>query len=152
LSKNFKGTLGEGMEKKDGCDVPTCKTFKTRKPLIVEVATNRPCDSKMALAFDGRLVVEQLITVYDTDASRRGVHAGDFEWFGKGLHVTGRISGVTNEGTHRSPAFDPCQKCGDRDVMEGRLCGQVVESKDPALKDCQVLAAYRIKIIPPTKG
>ena len=55
------------------------------------------------------------------------------------------MSGVTNAGTHRLPAFKDCQKCDDRGVMEGRICGQIVSPNNPALNGCQVMAAYRIR-------
>src|SRR4051795_13609562 len=61
------------------------------------------------------------------------------------IQVTGRISAVTNVGTHRAPAFPECQKCDDRGVMEGRLCGQIASTSNPALNGCQIVAAYRIK-------
>lgn len=61
--------------------------------------------------------------------------------------MVGRISGMTNVGTHREPAFFPaCQRCDDTLVMEGRLCGSVVSSQDPRLKNSQVFGVYRIRL------
>ena len=62
------------------------------------------------------------------------------------------MSGMTNEGTHREPAFDGCQKCGDIGVMEGRLCGRLVRASDPALIGAQVTAMYRFAFEPSEKG
>lgn len=61
------------------------------------------------------------------------------------------MSGVTNLGTHRKPVFDDCQPCGARGVMEGRLCGRVIESGPRELRGAQVIAAYRIRFRP-TRG
>jgi hypothetical protein len=36
-----------------------------------------------------------------------------------------------------------CQECGERGVMEGRLCGRLVDVADPRLAGAQVTAAYR---------
>ena len=154
LSKDVKGLLHDGTMKNDPCHIPPCKTVKTEQKLeLKNVTTNRPCDAKLALLLDGSFVVQKLVTVYEQDTTQRGVHAGDFQWSGPaGFTVAGRISGLTNEGSHRRPHFDPCQKCGERDIMEGRLCGQVIDSKDPALRDCQIIAAYRIKFDPRAKN
>jgi hypothetical protein len=99
------------------------------------------------------LFVGRLVTAFEIDGEHRGFHAGDFEWtVTAGLKVAGRMSGVTNVGTHREPPLKPCQKCDERGVMEGRLSGQVTTSQDPALNGCQVIAAYRIRFDPSRKG
>ncbi len=142
VSKNLKGELGLSDSKEHKCRTPECKTLRTVHGLRVEVV-HTVCDSPAARPLDGILNVK-LVTAFDTDGNHRGFHAGDFTWTGSaGLKVTGRMSGVTNEGSHRLPIKD-CQKCSDRGIMEGRLCGQVVEG-DSGLKGCQVIAAYRIK-------
>jgi hypothetical protein len=152
LSKNLKGTLTLLERKEELCTVPPCKTLKTIHRLKVEARVNTPCDSRVARSFSGTIVVEKLITAFDQGGSHRGVHAGDFVLVAPSLKATGRISGLTNQGTHRLPAFTDCQKCDARGVMEGRLCGQVVESQDPALKGSQIVAAYRIKFDPSVTG
>ncbi len=53
---------------------------------------------------------------------------------------------------HRPPALPACQKCEDRGVMEGRLCGKIVSTANPALNGCQLMADYRIKFDPSTTG
>ena len=153
LSKNLKGTLTLNVSEPHKCTTPECKTLKTVHELKVELQSNPPCDSKLARSFDGTLFVDSLVTAFEIDGEHPGFHAGDFEWTGPGgLKFAGRMSGVTNVGTHREPPFKPCQKCDERGVMEGRLCGQVTTSQDPALKGCQVIAAYRIKFDPSSKG
>ena len=128
LSKDLSGTLTLVDSKTHQCHTPTCKTLKTVHTVKVTVVAHAPCDSQAAHALDGDLGVGKLITAFDQDGTHRGVHAGDFVWHGAaGIQVTGRMSGVTNVGSHRPPAFPACQKCDDRGVMEGRLCGQIVE-------------------------
>lgn len=150
LSKDMNGDLKLGPSKEQKCKEPECRTLRTVHALKVKVfGTN--CDSGTAKPLDGALVAK-LVTAFDTDGLHRGFHSGDFTWTGVGgLKVTGRMSGVTNEGSHRRPIKD-CQKCEDRGIMEGKLCGQVVEAGNSKLKGCQVIAAYRIKFDPSVKG
>lgn len=142
LSKDLKGEMKLSSSKEHKCKDPECRTLRTIHSLKMNVS-NAGCDSPAAKPLNGTLSVK-LITAFDTDGNHRGFHSGDFTWTGAaGLTVTGRMSGMTNEGSHRLPIKD-CQKCGDRGIMEGKLCGQVVEG-DSGLKGCQVIAAYRIK-------
>jgi len=150
LSKDLKGELKLAGSKKQKCPEPKCETLRTAHDLKVEV-NGTPCDSPAAHPLDGTLVVK-LSTAFDTDGNHRGFHAGDFTWTGAGgLKITGRMSGVTNEGSHRPP-IKACQKCNDLGIMEGRLCGQVVEPGHTKLKGCQIVAAYRIKFDPSVTG
>jgi len=151
VSKDLKGVLKLGSSKEQKCQTPSCKTLRTAHELKVELKKTK-CDSPAALPLNGSLTTK-LITAFDTDGNHRGVHAGDFTWAGAGgLKITGRMSGITNEGSHRLPIKD-CQKCSDIGIMEGRLCGQVINGGEtPKLKGCQVIAAYRIKFDPSEKG
>ena len=151
VSKDLKGVRKRVSSKEQKCATPKCQTLRTVHALKVEVkATN--CDSPVAAPLNGTLG-SKISTAFDTDGNHRGVHAGDFTWAGAGgLKITGRMSGVTNEGSHRRPIQD-CQKCSDIGIMEGRLCGQVVDGgQTPKLKGCQVTAAYRIKFDPSKTG
>jgi hypothetical protein len=153
LSKDLEGALGHPDSKAHQCPKPPCKTLKTVQSLNLKVAAHAPCDSKPSAALDGPFVIERLVTVFDTDGLHRGYHAGDFVWHGAaGVTVTGRISGVTNVGSHRAPAFSACQKCDDKGVMEGRLCGTIASPNNPALNGCQVVGDYRIKFDPGANG
>jgi hypothetical protein len=153
LSKDLTGVLHLVDSKPHQCKVPACKTLKTVHQLKVKVATHAPCDSHTGVLLDGTIAVDKLVTVFDTDGLHRGFHSGDFTWQGvPGLQVTGRMSGVTNVGSHRAPAFATCQKCDDKGVMEGRLCGQIASTSNAALNGCQVVADYRIKFDPSTTG
>ena len=151
VSKNLRGEMKRSSSKEQKCATPSCKTLRTLHGLKVEV-TPTTCDSQVAAALNGSLG-SKISTAFDTDGNHRGFHAGDFTWTGAGgLKITGRMSGVTNEGSHRLPIKD-CQKCGDKGIMEGRLCGQIVDGgQTPKLKGCQVTAAYRIKFDPSITG
>jgi hypothetical protein len=146
VSKDTKGDLKLGSSKEKKCSDPECRTLRTVHDLKVKI-TPTQCDSPPARHLNGSLTAK-LITAFDTDGNHRGFHSGDFTWTGvAGLTVKGRMSGVTNVGTHRDP-IKACQKCGDRGIMEGKLCGEVVQAGDTKLKGCQVIAAYRIKFDP----
>jgi len=150
LSKDLKGDLKLGNSKEHKCSEPECKTLRTAHDLKVKVVAT-PCDSATARPLNGTLTVK-LITAFDTDGNHRGFHSGDFTLSGVGgLKVTGRMSGVTNEGSHRLPIKN-CQRCSDRGIMEGKLCGQVVNPGNSRLRGCQVIAAYRIKFDPSIGG
>lgn len=153
VSKDLLGTLSLLDNKPHACHTPPCKTQKTVQALKLKAATHAPCDSDIAKKLDGALVVARLVTVFDQDNLHRGFHSGDFVWAGAaGIQVTGRLSGITNVGTHRLPAFGDCQKCDDKGVMEGRLCGQIASTSNPALNGCQVEACYRIRFNPGSAG
>lgn len=117
----------------------------TVQPLSLEVLTNRPCDSEQGRLLDGTLEVEELVHVYDGDATRRGFHSGEFRWRAEGTLVVGELSGITNAGTHRRPAFDPsCQRCFAPGFMEGRFCGAIEETEEERLRGCRIFGAYRL--------
>lgn len=146
LSKDIKGDLKLSDSKQRSCREPECKTLRTVHALKVKTA-NTQCDSAPAKPILGTLTAK-LITAFESDGNHRGFHSGDFEWAGvAGLKVAGRMSGVTNVGSHRIPIKN-CQRCSDRGIMEGKLCGEVVEAGNSKLKGCQVIAAYRIKFDP----
>jgi hypothetical protein len=151
LSKDLKGELRLANSKEQKCAEPKCRTLRTTHELKVEVVPTT-CDSSAAKPLNGTFGVK-LITAFDTDGNHRGLHSGDFTWVGAGgLKIAGRMSGVTNEGSHRVP-IKACQKCSDIGIMEGRLCGQVVDpGRNLKLRGCQVIAAYRIKFDPSTTG
>jgi len=153
LSKDLRGTLHLSDHKTHQCQTPPCKTLKTVHQVKLNIVGHPPCDSQTAHVLDGVIKIDKLVTVFDQDGQHRGFHAGDFTWQGAGsTQVTGRISGVTNVGTHRLPIFTDCQKCDAKGVMEGRLCGQIASTSTAALNGCQVMAAYRIKFDPSLTG
>lgn len=154
LSKNIKGGLTQTVKQLQACAQPPCKTLKTVHALKVEVMSNPPCDTPHGAKLNGVLRVDRLVTAYFMDGSHRGFHAGDFIWQAPGgVQAVGRMSGTTNNGTHRAPVFQPaCQKCDTPGVMEGRICGEITQSQIPELKGCQIVGSYRIRFDPSVSG
>lgn len=149
VSKDLRGELKLLDRERQECDEPRCLTLKTDHLLRVDLRSHEPCDSKLGQLLDGTLLVRRLITALaDGTGQGRGLHAGDFRWFGDGFRIEGRLAGMTNVGTHREPAFRDCQQCHDPGYMEGRLCGRVVRAKEEHLVGCQVTAAYRLRFDP----
>jgi len=152
LSKDAAGELTLLQSEVEPCRSLDCRTLRTEHLLRAELTSHR-CDSELGTLFDGRLVCKDLTTLFvDGDGERRGTHAGTFAWKSSAGLVTGDLRGMTNEGTHREPAFDGCQSCDERGVMEGRLCGSLVRPADPRLTGAQVTAAYRIRFDPGADG
>lgn len=145
VSKNLRGELRLNKRERQDCDEEPCKTLKTDHGLRLEVHSHQPCDSEPGKQLDGTLFVRRLVHALINSGEGRGLHTGHFEWVGDQLVVEGVMSGMTNEGTHREPVFQPCQVCDERGVMEGRLCGRVVRAKDERLIGCNVAAAYRLR-------
>jgi hypothetical protein len=145
LSKDLSGEFKLVDHKVHQCTKPNCKTLKTVHHMTLKAAGHAPCDTHAGALLDGTITVDKLMSAFDQDGAHRGFHAGDFVWNGAGATVTGRMSGITNAGTHRAPAFSDCQKCDEKGVMEGRLCGQIASTQNPAINGCQVMAAYRIR-------
>ena len=145
ISKDVEGRLSHPEGQQHLCPEDDCRTLATDQDLELELRSH-DCDSEVGRLFDGRLRSVDLATVYvDGDGNRRGVHTATFSWRSQAGLVQGTLSGLTNEGTHRPPAFDECQKCGDTGVMEGRLCGRLVRTPEPRLLDAEVVAAYRLR-------
>ena len=151
VSKNLRGNLVPKDKERQPCEKPECLTLKTVHKLQGKTQSTT-CDSKLSKKIQGVFTVERLVTAYETNGNGRGFHAGDFEWTAGGTVIAGRISGMTNVGTHREPVFKACQKCDTAGVMEGRLCGQVMKTVVTELKGCQIVGVYRIKFDPSVEG
>jgi hypothetical protein len=149
VSKNLRGELKLLDRERQECEEPRCLTLKTDHLLRLEVESHEPCDSEVGRLLDGTLVVRRLVhALANGTGEGRGLHTGEFRWAGNGVRVAGRLSGMTNVGTHRQPPFDPCQECRAPGWMEGRLCGRIVRAEDRRLVGCQVTAAYRLRFDP----
>jgi hypothetical protein len=145
LSKNAEGQLSDPEGQHHVCPEDDCRTLTTDQDLELSLRSH-DCDSDVGRLFDGRLSSVDLATVYvDGNGTRRGLHTATFSWRSQVGLIQGTLSGLTNEGTHRAPAFDECQKCSDTGVMEGRLCGRLVRTTEPRLAGVQVVAAYRLR-------
>ena len=140
LSKNASGTLTRRESAAPfTCRTPACKTLRTTYTLVFDVIKPHACDSRTSRVLDDSTLRVELATAFEISEAKRGFHAGDFTWTGAaGLIVRGRMSGLTNVGTHRAPIFDPCQVCDVKDVMEGRLCGTVDSPNNPPTRGCQI--------------
>jgi len=148
VSKNAQGELRLLDRELQTCDEQDCRTLKTDHGLRVEITAHPPCDSNVSGLLDGDFRVRRLITAFDGDGQKRGLHTGVFDWRGGGARVRGTLSGTTNVGTHRQPVFDPCQQCHEPGYMEGRLCGRIVKATDERLMGCRVAASYRLRFDP----
>ena len=122
VSKDIKGEfklLDRDVQK---CEEKKCVSLKADWLMKSELHSHKPCDSDAAQALDGVFHVRQLVNAFvDGSGENRGIHTGMFEWHGNGAVVRGSLSGVTNAGTHRKPAFDDCQKCHAPGYMEGHV-------------------------------
>ena len=139
VSKDLKGEFVVVDQEEQKCRRPGCVTLKAHLKFKVQVTPHRPCDAVASRAFDGTIGGE-LLFAHIENGYGRGYHLGRFDWTGATSRLTGRMSGVTNAGTHRSPAA-PCEPCDRRGHMEGRLDAVVVEGDH---KGCRVLATYVI--------
>lgn len=152
LSKDVRGDLHLVEARRHECREEDCLTLTAEHLLRLEL-TSHACDSALGALFNGRLVSKDLVSVFAAGSgNRRGMHTGTFVWQSATATVHGRLSGMTNEGTHREPAFSACQRCDERGVMEGRLCGRIVRTADQRLTGAQVFAAYRLRFDPGEDG
>jgi len=140
-----------------------CNSYKTIHQLNLDIITNEPddrgCNSGDQLEggrrLDGRLYVCNLIHAFTSPFDpRRGFHGGNFTWVDapNGIVAEGKLSGITNAGTHRLPlpppegCEQPCQKCWAPGFMEGRFCGTIRRSHaDPSLLGCQIVGIYKLR-------
>lgn len=147
VSKDVAGELRLEDEREQGCrDLRPCGVAKTKHLVSLEVRSHQPCDSRVGQLLDGRLDVAPLVSVRATRGLSRGPHRGDFVWWGSGLVVQGSIAGLTGVGTHREPAFGPCQECDEPSTLEGRLDGVVVRADDDRLLGREVTAVYLLQL------
>lgn len=152
LSKDLTGELRLLESEKEQCRELDCTTLETVHQLELRVARH-DCDSDVGRLLDGTLHAGDLVHKFvGGDGNRRGVHEGSFRWRGRGAVASGTLRGITNAGTHRKPAFDDCQRCDERGVMEGLLIGTIRSARDRRLVGCEIRAAYRLRFDPSEKG
>lgn len=143
LSKTLEGRIGRPDPERRECDDPPCLSLTTRQSLELEVQAFE-CDQDL-VPLRGVLRVIDLVHVFDTSAEQRGFHSGDFRWEWERTLVFGRMSGTTNAGTHHRPVLD-CQDCKAPGFLQGRLCGSIARTEDPALRGAQVFANYLLRV------
>jgi len=149
VSKDVEGEFGDPESERRGCREPECVTVTTVQSVTLRLASNQDCDRVLEL--DGVIEVRDLEHVFDGDGTGRGMHSGGLRWSSSAGLILGHLSGITNAGTHRAPAFSECQRCQDP-VLEGQLCGTVCRPRDPRFADCQVFGSYRLRIDPSPGG
>ncbi len=140
VSKDLKGGFGLTDIEKQECKSPQCITVKSRLNFKLEATSHKPCDSTKARSLD-RVLSGILVFTNIDDVKQRGYHIGTFKWDTSASQLTGRLSGVTNAGTHREPYIKCDEKCYAPGHMEGRLDAVVVGGEH---KGCRLLAAYMI--------
>jgi hypothetical protein len=148
ISKTAReGTLRTVLHEQERCPEPPapCETLKTVHQLDLELG-NGPCDSDQSQRHNGRLFSCDLTHALNRGPDGRGFHGGSFTWADQGFLASGTLSGITNAGTQRDPIEPACQECRQPLMMEGRFCGLVRRSADPALLGCQVFGAYRLQL------
>jgi hypothetical protein len=145
ISKNLEGDIGEPQRDRRECQDPPCVTLATIQPLRLEVHSHDPCDSDRGRLFDGTLEVTDLVHNFEGDGTGRGFHSGDFRWQSPAALAFGRLSGMTNVGTHRGPVFDECQPCDAKGFMEGQFCGSIQWTEDKSLLGCNLFGTYRLR-------
>ena len=146
VSKDVEGLLMPLAAEPEECRKLDCKTLTTRHATRARLI-GHDCDGDLGPRLDGTLIVDPLTTVFeDGDPAGRGVHAGDFRWFHRGLVITGRLQGITNAGILRRPFERACEECRQPNVMIGRLCGTIERATfAPHLQGALVTAVYRFE-------
>lgn len=149
ISKDARGELRlKDAERRTCPKTDDCPTLVSQHELEVRVRRH-DCDGRPKT--DGRILA-RLTTVFDTEGTQRGVHAGELEWEADGLVIRATLRGMTNVGLHRERPFKPIEKCHEPGVLRGVLCGEVVKAKDTHLVGAQVTASYRFEFEPDEKG
>ncbi|HEV3000632.1 MAG TPA: hypothetical protein VGW75_07825 [Solirubrobacteraceae bacterium] len=142
ISKNLTGALDLVESALERCEKLECESLETYHRFRFEVG-GHDCDSEIGRLLDGLLHGTLVHKFAEGKGTMRGVHEGSWRLRGAVL-AAGRLRGITNAGTHREPAFEPCQKCHHPGVMEGILYGKVRRADTSRFVGCEIRAAYRI--------
>jgi hypothetical protein len=145
LSKDVKGKLEKADAKTHKCGEPECETLVTSQTMALDLSSQKSCDGKEARLLDGQLVVKELVHAIDAASSGRGFHSGRFEWQSSAGLVVGELSGLTNAGLVRKPAFDACERCRTERIDTGRFCGTVEKAEQEEFEDARVFGLYRLR-------
>jgi len=143
VSKDWKGAfrVAERAEKK--CQDPHCLTVAGLIKFESQLQRHQPCDAAAAGSLDGS-IAGLLAFNYIDNGQRRGYHIGKLQWAGGGSKLIGKITGVTNAGTHRAPLMQ-CERCEEPGHMEGCLEAVVIEGQH---KGCRLVATYALRFDP----
>ncbi len=143
VSKDLEGDLMLLASEPEECPRLDCRSLTTRHVMRARLSAHG-CDSDLSRRLNGPFTIDRLTTVFaDGDPAGRGVHAGEFRWFNRGLVISGHLRGITNAGILRRP-FEPAgEECRQPDIMIGQLCGTVERVFSPSLQGALVTAVYR---------
>jgi hypothetical protein len=144
LSKIMRGRIGQPAPERRECDDPPCRTLTTRQELELEFEAY-DCDEEPAASILGLLRIVDLVHVFEGGADARGFHSGDFRWQSGDVLAFGRMSGITNAGTHHRPVLD-CQDCRAPGFLQGRLCGSIAQADDASLRGAHLFADYVLRV------
>jgi hypothetical protein len=150
ISKNMDGGLDLVESEPEKCEKLECETLEAVHRFKFEIG-GHDCDGEIGRLLDGALYGTMSHKFTKGDGTLRGVHEGIWRLRTGALVASGRLSGVTNAGTHREPVFDACQKCEDPGVMEGMMIGKVLRGTS-RLVGCEIRCAYRIRYEADEKG
>jgi hypothetical protein len=146
VSKIVKGRITDPEPERRECDDPKCLSLTTRQLLELLLDPFECDDPEVSRPLlNGVLQVVDLVHVFDRSGDGRGFHSGDFRWEAGRILVFGRMSGITNAGTHHEP-LQECQRCNDPGFLQGRLCGSIARADDPALRGAQIFANYALRV------
>jgi hypothetical protein len=145
LSKRIdRGRIGDPERERRQCDdEPRCLSLTTRQSLELDLRTFA-CEEEPEASILGVIRVLDLIHVFDGSADGRGFHSGDFRWESAGLLAFGRMSGITNAGTHHEPVME-CQECRSPGFLQGQLCGSIAWAQDTSLRGAHLFANYVLR-------
>jgi hypothetical protein len=149
ISKDLRGGLDLADSDIETCKKLDCETLEAINRFRFEVG-GHDCDSEIGRLLDGILIGSMVHKFTEANGERRGVHEGVWRLRGA-VRASGRLTGVTNAGTHREPAFDACQKCDSPGVMEGMMTGRITSGTSQFV-GCEIRCAYRIRFDPSEKG
>ncbi|MET0522698.1 MAG: hypothetical protein ABW156_12130 [Jiangellaceae bacterium] len=146
MSKTAKGRITDPEPERRECADPPCLSLTTRQQLELRLEPFE-CDERelSRLLLNGVIRVTDLVHVFDGSGDGRGFHSGDFRWEAGRILIFGRMSGITNAGTHHDPVMK-CQECKDPGFLQGRLCGSIARAEDPALRGAQIFGNYALRV------
>jgi hypothetical protein len=151
LSKDLRGKAAKPDPRRHSCGEPKCETLVSAQVVELELVSHGDCDDDLARLLDGGLKLSLIHAMKDGDTRARGFHYARFEWSAPGTLIVGEMSGATNAGVHREPAFKACEKCESIPIDEGRFCGQVERARRKAFEGAQVFGIYRLDLDDPTQ-
>ena len=146
VSKNWEGRAERRDARVQPCAEHDCRPLKTVTDLRLATVPAL-CDTPPAHALE-TLHAPAFFSAFEfIPANRaRGVHAADFTWNGHGLSVVGQMVGTINANTARRPVDAVKPGCFVAGLVEGQLCGEVVEDASGQLDRAKLVGNYRFRV------